>query len=778
MLEVYPYVSVLRGCHIDPEYVPSDELAHSFELTQPGERLLSHITDENPEIDPASLRLAVAVTFSHDDIFVDVETTEPESLRMALDLEIKSGAIKFPQEYGRLLYDRFFDLFPHAPSELSYEQTRNLIEGTPTAAYQMGTLTVGPLGAVTGKTFRMFPPIHSAPLWHCPDLGCSAIHSVKLGIAPSAVSRAVESIEHRFKALRLAPSEWNLVFRKLSGEQHGYYGDSCMPQLPYLLADGFSEDELRHILQTALELDPQGARTLLSPVVDTRASAEKIAHGLSQHATLQCLLILDEQLVGKSIEAAVLTGKIAVPATEKRRAFVSIRGGSWWDLTSEVGALGLRSVTPKSDFAVTRLLKLLTHIGTKSDGSNSLEWELRFASGDTLAEKLAHTIQSMSLTSILRKFVLASSDSLRMTVDFLQPMHFVHPINEVEESALIERILWKLGFAVEQHPPALRTFWTRTSVMKAAVEGCTGRLDTHEEESTRSAAVNYFVSLEDLLDQTLSFTGWALFHNHYSSTNPFCFSLEDARSFVATRLDSAGTPSQILPNGHNTLYPLLLNIGFLADLIESSATPEAAAGDVRSSIDLPEFYNEGAVEFPFTHYTPLYDLHSASVAHIVRTLREVAADLAQIDMPNLRNRLEHKRPDRDFPQAEEINSALDTISKCVDELEVAGLVPLFTVYQSQTRDAFGRTTTVFHDYQGRESKIAGPTGSRFGRLPGLQNSQVVMTAARLQTIPDCLRFTLVEESSFKNRWANYPKRHTRTEDASVNNRHSVEQKLN
>ncbi|MBM7245182.1 hypothetical protein HQO12_19360 [Rhodococcus fascians] len=765
-IEIYPYISILRGCHIEQEYIPTDELSHSFALTQAGDEILSYIEREIPDIDAASARLAVAVSLAHNEIFVDVEKTDTTSVRRALDGDIKNGSIRFPQEYGRLLYDRFFDLFPTVTRELTYEQTQVLVGGTPTAAYQMGTLTVGPLGAVPGNSFRIFPPRHSAPLWHCSDFGCSALHSVKLGVAPSMVNRAIAGIRRRFEALRTPPSEWGLLFGALSGEQRGFYRESPMPKIQYLLADGFTEDELGSILKAAFELSPHDTRTSLSSALDTQNSAESIIEKLTEHGILQCLLLLGDQLLGQSIEAAILSKNVVIPVTEKRHAYAFIPGGSWWDLKPEVGSLGLRSVSPKSDFPMVRLLNLLNYIGTNSGGTNIVEWELRFAEGNTLAEKLSHTIQNTPLDIVLRRFVLANLKTLQMTVDYLQPMHFVQPTNEAEESALLDRILWKLGFALEQHPLDLRTFWDRTSVMTGAIDGRSGRLSAPERDTVRSAAVNYFVSLEELLDQAICFTGWALFHNHYSSPKPFCFSLRDARKFTVSMLHSAGSQSPLNPNGQNTLSPLALNIRFLADYMEEIATPDAAAADLRATTNLPEFYVAGAASFPFAHNTPLYDLQSTSVARIVAILRKVATDLARIDMPNFRNRLEHRRPDEEFPEVDEITVAISTIGESINSLEAAGLIPVLRVYETETHDTYGRIRTELSDYSGRRVEISGPTGSRFGKLPALRTSQILMICSKLQTIPDILRFKLIEESHYKEKWSNYPKRRIRISDSS------------
>ena len=137
--EVYPFVVMLRGCFINPDYRPSPELAGAFALTSSGEEMLHHVKTALPAIDHDSCRLGVAVYFSQDALLVDVEATDPRDLMAALAVEMKDGRIRFFQESGRILYDRFFDLFPSRTTQLTYDETLKLFAGAPPAAITSAT---------------------------------------------------------------------------------------------------------------------------------------------------------------------------------------------------------------------------------------------------------------------------------------------------------------------------------------------------------------------------------------------------------------------------------------------------------------------------------------------------------------------------------------------------------------------------------------------------------------------------------------------------------------
>ena len=88
----------------------------------------------------------------------------------------------------------------------------------------------------------------------------------------------------------------------------------------------------------------------------------------------------------------------------------------------------------------------------------------------------------------------------------------------------------------------------------------------------RASGVNFFVSLEEVLEHSLAFSAYALLNDHYASDDQYRFkcSLSDAREFMVSQLDGramgSGRPVQLDPTGRNTLYPLIHGFGVLAAL--------------------------------------------------------------------------------------------------------------------------------------------------------------------------------------------------------------------
>ena len=112
-----------------------------------------------------------------------------------------------------------------------------------------------------------------------------------------------------------------------------------------------------------------------------------------------------------------------------------------------------------------------------------------------------------------------------------------------------------------------------------------------DREAIRSAAVNLFVSLEEILDLSLSFSCWLLLADHYGDTK-FTWNPDQARQFMVQRLDGmsrgSGEAVHYDASGKNTLFPLSQGFALVADMCEellSTDPPEVH----RSPNDIPGY---------------------------------------------------------------------------------------------------------------------------------------------------------------------------------------------
>lgn len=128
---LYGLRELLGNCIVPPDYSPREMYADGIRLTARGEEWEKKLAARYPHLPRTSLVLSLFVAFSHQDMFIDVVSTDDTALRHALHDDMTHGLVRYPWPYDRLLYNRFFEMYPSRTSGLSYEETVRLLDGTP-----------------------------------------------------------------------------------------------------------------------------------------------------------------------------------------------------------------------------------------------------------------------------------------------------------------------------------------------------------------------------------------------------------------------------------------------------------------------------------------------------------------------------------------------------------------------------------------------------------------------------------------------------------------------
>jgi hypothetical protein len=121
-LELFAISEFYAACIPAPEFTGSDVFAKAVIPTPTGKRRVDILTSEL-KISEADARLALLLSPYHSEIEVNLDQTDFESLWGQLTADILGERIRYPWIYGRLLYDRFFDLFPSTTNSLGYKET-------------------------------------------------------------------------------------------------------------------------------------------------------------------------------------------------------------------------------------------------------------------------------------------------------------------------------------------------------------------------------------------------------------------------------------------------------------------------------------------------------------------------------------------------------------------------------------------------------------------------------------------------------------------------------
>jgi hypothetical protein len=236
---------------VPEDYTPPEMLSEHVLLTPYGESWLERIHNEFKGISEAEARFALFSVFSYVDLFIDIFKSHHKDLIDILSSEILGERLSFPWVYGRELYDRFFDQFPKTTDSLTYEQTKQLLRGTWPGVFQLRDILVGPYGALISSEQRNLHPPRNVPLWHCSDPTCQALHPVLLTRGRCKALDAAKFLKEECKRLEGPESEWEEYFNHFDGSPD-WYDDMHLNKLPWLLANSFSEGEVRLVFEKLL----------------------------------------------------------------------------------------------------------------------------------------------------------------------------------------------------------------------------------------------------------------------------------------------------------------------------------------------------------------------------------------------------------------------------------------------------------------------------------------------------------------------------------------------
>ena len=780
--EVFTLHCFLSLCLFPSNYKPPDEFGDAISLTPVGAKWVPRIQSAVSDISLSEMNLALFMEFYHHELFIDVTTTKVEVIRKLLDAEIIGGKARYPWVYDRLLYDRFFDMFPKQTERLSHEETLRLLEDTPQGVFQIRDTVVGPFGALSSSCHRLIEPRLRLPLWHCSDPACRALHTVMLSRGRSKVTESVSFIRNEIQKADGPPSEWTEFFLN-SVEMADWYDDMHLEHLPWLLVNAFSEGEIKHVLRRLIERHPEEIRKNFPKTKRFKhvlsGSGENISQGLTKSQCFQLILLMPNVSIAECVESLIDDQIIKIPPTETRTPKITYEPYGSLGVICEASRFGIRSVSRRVDMALARFNRLIRELYREQSELEQLKWSLRHIDGDSIYEKLDRYLHAEDPSCVINDLVLSNPENLKQAFRILRYGRFALPASREEEKHLIEKILWKLGFDIGLYPPYLGQFWDRLEKFLTSARTYTVYSE-NDRESIRSAAANFFVSLEEVLDYSLSFVTWALLSDHYGVTKFTC-NFDDARRFMASSLSGrqlvSNEPLNFDPEGKNTLYPLIRGFTILAELCS-----EILQGKQdklrRPENELPGYYGRSDLHlFPFLHKVLLLDLRAQDRDSIISLLQKITAKLEKADVCSIRNRIEHRR--KDCPIQEEIEIACSAIKEMVNETELAGVCPLICLEAGMTVDEYNRIVMKLKDYRGRIFEVIQPSWSA---LP-VDQPIIVLPCMHVGDSIELVRFKFEETSEYVELWLDYPKSKTRVspeeleQGCMLEERHGEEQGL-
>ncbi len=655
-------------------------------------------------------------------------------------------------------------MFPQK-RDLTADETKRLLEGTPPGVFQAANFVVGPFGLLLSLEARYFAPHLDLLLWHCDDQTCGAIHVCDLSQPDKKTVEAANSIRQELTSNLGPRSAWLAFWGHLVHSDKNYYDDLCLGDLPWFLGNALSASELRLLAEEILRDAGQELRKRFPRHNEfqeaLRGSASDIANRLSKPQTLQLLLLATDSQLVASIDKSVEKKAIRIPPTETRYAVYGRPVPSWSGVRCDCSDLGLRVVgvnhTSGPANPQARLKRLILSTYSKDEDKRQLEWILRNAQGATLGEKIENFIGAEAPRVVLERLVFTSQEKLLRSFEHLRAKYFELPQNQEQEKSLVERLLWKLGFPHSIHDPIMQSFNEKLEKLRRTTTNASHSTEEWKER-VRSTGVNLFVLLEELLDKALAFATWVFLSDHLEEKH--LFNLARGRALMAAQisgiLSTDEGPVDYDPAGKNTLYPLVF--GFLAlkrrleQLLE-----EPHDNHLKPQVEMAYFSHESSLQlFPYRHRYFIFDATAADRAKCLTLLEKTTELLERSKLVSIRNRIEHRSDP--FPSQDEIRSCCELLNQAIVDLELSGLVPITFTTSVVQADSSGRRKITSVNYAGRQIEWnSSPALIVIPTLPSPNSPQILVPAIRVPDTNEILRFKVQEGSEYSAMWKDFPK---------------------
>lgn len=752
---LFDIVTILRESIILKNYKISDALNSSIQLSGQGRKVRDFLVTKR-DVPPKEANLLTFLALVHVDPLVDIDKIDLNALISAISEDVKSGALLYPLIYGRDLYDRAAELFPDERRYLKHEDTIKLLENQPRGVFQAGRFILGPLGILTVPIERALPPSTSIPLQHCPDHSCRLVHNVQLTTSIDApINKHRPSLNEALDEISKEPSDWRGFLLDVDEATGNPFDESVMPPIVHTLGECLDDDELRTFFASVLDRTQGRVRAVVETQCQLRGRSEQIAEHLDRAEILQLLLTENDESMQDLIDGSVREGIIHIPEGEVRRPKINRRRAfGTWGYTGQLGPHGYRAVGDVNGLPLLRLAQLCRELFDGSDPHelDALAWILRRASGATPVAKLEEFLRTETPHSVVRTLVLAR----KKNADFFCRMLRI-PAGLPDE-VFVEAVMWKLGFPSPPLPDKREDYWREHSALERVSTTAAVNLSLNAGV-IRSTAANYFVELEHYLSDSLTFTTWSLLNDHYLSSQPFVFRVNESQIFSQGVLGKLLDPSTNIPfTDKPTLFDLVKGFQTLAAHLEDIRShPDKY---VRSAEQFPKYAHKTRLQgFPFEHTIPFLDLTAESQLSIVTVLKEVSSDLNDSGIMTVRNDLLHAN--REQPAPKSLIDSLNDSRQALEKLEGIGCVRSTYRLVSHEVDSWGRANTRLQSVNGREISFSSPSYFQWVSLPALGSKQYLVHGAVFAPPNYMLRFRRGFDSNYEEYWREFPKRRER-----------------
>ena len=729
------------------------EWADHVVLTEEGKRCLKHVRDAGLEIDNVTASFVFFQVFYHRDLLVDHITSNVDGILCLLNRMHRDGSARWPYVFGQQLYSKFnAEMTINRTDHLDPGDARRLLDRTPQGVFQMGTLVSGPLGLIRSTELRVLPPTRRVLLWHCSDPGCQAGHLVRLRPFRSPVRKAQEAVLRSMSDSVGPPSEWDSAIERM------YRGDTWLNakafvDLPTIIGDCILGKERSSLL---LSFFRSSHNSVLIKCL--AATGRRIGDPVSMTAELspeeqhQLLLVLPDADIVRHIDLMIATKEIKIPPAEVRQTKTYVYGPSRYR-GSCLSSLGI-SCTRHAP--VIELGAAIWSTYESMGMADDLGWRIRGHEGTTPHHSVVDFIRVHGPEQAVKDLILPSKAVATAVAERL----LLQILPGEEEGETVRRALWKLGFAVPRYEESYQLLRNRLQEFHTCVLELGPDLNETDRARVRSVGVNLFVSIESFLEDLICYNVWLLCSDHFTGTR-FWFTRCQAHAAVVKNIGesirSGETDWGWSVEGTNTLGTLLAYLQAYRQWVTDRKTADRTPY-VRCEEDFPHYAKDTVLVFPFKHTQLWADVEPGVMATYSDVFEKICTQLAQADLPAIRNGIDHKRDEEGFPTPDKMIACASRLQQVIDVADSKRLVPkLFWGIKSQS-DSYGNVCDTFADYRGTTVSLWDPPPMLAGVRRDLGIPYVIAPFDFLGQPNSVMVFNVKARSEYADYWMDYPKR--------------------
>lgn len=735
------------GFEVDPRW------SQVIALTEQANEYAKSMQRAGVPFDENSKHFIFFQLFFHNELFIDHHSTDPEAVLGLLSEMHASNQVQWPYVFGNKLYHKFNDA-PHATQtdHLEPEQAATLLDGTPQGVFQIGNLVSGPLGFIRGREERMLPPTLDVLLWHCSDPGCRALHLVELRQFNSPFQVGYNDAWRHIVDNFGPPSEWYMPLL-YTPRIDKWPNGRPFADIPAVIGDCIVGAERTAVVSRALRSEHNGLLTTVARNAGRDAGRpDEVANSFTPEEQHQLLLLLPDEAIVSYLDELIACREISIPPSESR-AKKTYSYGLSRDTSSQLTNLGIRS---RAHPPVVELADSIWSSYNALNQTDDLRWRLRKYEAPTPRHSVLEHIRSQGPQLAVRDLILPS----RAVTTAVSERARFSMIEGENEDHLINRLLWKLGFNLARYEDTHQILRNRIEEFKSCVLQLGAELSENEKAAVRSSGVNLFVSVEIFLEELVSYNAWLLSSDHFTDSN-FRYTAEAASKAVLETLGASiesGTETfRWSIEGDNTLGSLLAYFqayrAWLKERPDVNRTPLKRPQD-----DYPHYAKDTVFTFPFQHTELWVDIPVEMFTAYTEIIGQVGTQLAQADLPLIRNGLDHKRPVDAFPASDQMLACVSRLREAVELADRYRLVPkLYWGVRSES-DNHGNICDTFKDYRGNSVALWGPPLVMAGQRKSFGVPYLVAPLDLLNLPNTMLIFTITSKSPYSEYWKDYPRR--------------------